>query len=116
MDFLILIFLIRIFNFFIVLYFLTANSILGIFKKIYIEIDRFKFVEILSISRFIAAIDCIKEFNKNVDYLSISSYNATINYIKKFKKNINWPIAEDIEIIIIKEFIAAVADIELLIN
>ena len=62
---------------------------LEIFKKIYIKIDRFKFAEILSIFYSIAAIDCIKKFNKNVDYLSISNYNAAINYIKKFGKNVN---------------------------
>ena len=84
-----MVFLIRIFNFFIVLYFLIADSIFEIFKKIYIEIDKFKFAEILSISRSIAAINYIKKFNKDVDYLSISSYNATINYIKEFNKNID---------------------------
>ena len=89
MGFLILIFFVGIFNFFIILYFLAADSVLEIFKKIYIKINRFRFVEILSISHFIAAIDCIKEFSKDVEYLSISSYNAAIDYIKKFKKNIN---------------------------
>ena len=116
MGFPILAFLIGVFNFFIVLYFLAADSVLEIFKKIYIKIKKFGFVEILLISRSIAAIDCIKEFNKIIDYLSILNYNAAINYIKKFNKNVNYLIIKDIKIIIIKGSIAAAADIKPLIN
>ena len=116
MGFPILAFLIRVFNFFIFLYFLAVDSIFEIFKKIYIKINKFRFVEILSISRSIAAIDYIKEFNKNVNYLSISNYNVIIDYIKKLDKNINWPIAENIKAVIIKEFIAIITNIKLLIN
>ena len=116
MGFPILTFLIGVFNFFIVLYFLAADSVLGIFKKVYIEVDRFEFAEVLSISRFIAAIDCIKKFSKDVNYLSIFSCNAAINYIKKLGKDVDWLIVENIKAIIIKESIAVTANIKLLID